>query len=120
MPLKHLSNNYALHPAGSGQKQVQNGLHPHGSPADGDSAVTVLATEQPNAGTVLLAAAQTQTAPVVKAASSMTSKVSQGARILLRGRDEDLGIDAIGNMARFRPPPMLPFTQCTNGVQCRA
>ena len=62
--------------------------------------MAVLATERSGANSALLSAAEEQTAPAVKLATSMTSKVSQGARILLRGRDEDLGIDAIGNMVR--------------------
>jgi len=89
--------------AGSNQQQGRNGLHPHASPAQGNTAVTVLATERVGANGTLLATAGTQTAPALRVTTSMTSKVSQGARILLRGRDEDLGIDAIGNMARCCP-----------------
>jgi len=76
--------------------------------------VAVLATHQRAANGTLPAAAGTQTAPALKVTTSMTSKVSQGARILLRGRDEDLGIDAIGNMARFGPHAEILFTLPTS------
>ena len=43
-------------------------------------------------------AAQTTGAATVNSAASVGHSIGKAAKVLLRGRDEDLGIDAIGNL----------------------
>jgi hypothetical protein len=60
-------------------------------------------------------AAQTPGAGVMKSAASVGHSFGTAAKVLLRGRDEDLGIDAIGNMVGDPPPSSssAPSSQVT-------
>ena len=94
--------------AGNGHQPAQDGLRPQSSPANGDTATMMLATDEPRENRAAMPVGEARAATVSKsAAPSVTAKITKGARILLRGRDEDLGIDAVGNMVRPCVPPGL-------------
>ena len=50
-------------------------------------------------------AARTPGAASMKSAASVGRSVGKAAKLLLRGREEDLGIDAVGNMVSSNPFP---------------